>query len=121
MGGLELAFLMALTITMSGRANLCQSTPGTSCPERSTSISFFFAWMRFWRTSTRPTSRGCQWQNDEPLILGWKHDGLQTDHFVGLISDVQIYNRDLSLSEIRDLYNHGRSTHQPNTAMEAVS
>jgi len=59
-------------------------------------------------------------QNDEPLILGWKHDGLPTDHFIGLISDVQIYNRDLSLSEIRDLYNYGKSTHRPDTILNAV-
>ena len=59
-------------------------------------------------------------QNDEPLIVGWKHDGLKTDHFIGLISDVQIYDRDLSLSEIRDLYNYGKSTHRPDTILNAV-
>ena len=59
-------------------------------------------------------------QNDEPLIVGWKHDGLKTDRFIGLISDVQIYDRDLSLSEIRDLYNYGKSTHRPDTILNAV-
>ncbi len=44
-------------------------------------------------------------QTSEPLILGWKFNGIPSDHFAGLIDEARIYNRALSLAEIQELYN----------------
>ena len=41
----------------------------------------------------------------EPLIIGWKFNGIDLDHFAGLIDELRIYNIALSASEIQDLYN----------------
>jgi len=50
-------------------------------------------------------------KNDKPLVLGWKYEGHKIDYFVGLISDVQIYDRSLDPQEIQELYIFGKSTH----------
>lgn len=44
------------------------------------------------------------YQNNEPLIIGWKYNGIVADHFSGLIDEVRIYNRALSEAEIQALY-----------------
>lgn len=51
-------------------------------------------------------------KNNDPLVLGWKYGGVPDDHFVGLIGEVQIYDRVLSVIEIRDLYNYGSVIHK---------
>jgi len=42
-------------------------------------------------------------QNDEPLMIGWKFNGIPQDRFVGFMRELQIYNRALSESEIKKL------------------
>lgn len=44
------------------------------------------------------------YQSDQPLIIGWKYNGITEDHFSGLIDELRIYNRALSESEIQELY-----------------
>ena len=50
----------------------------------------------------KPVSPG---RSSEPLFIGWKYEGIEIDHFNGMISDVRIYSRELTLQEIRILYN----------------
>ena len=47
--------------------------------------------------------------NREPLIIGWKYDGIRENYFAGKMRDVLIYNRALTNREIYDLYIAGRS------------
>lgn len=44
------------------------------------------------------------YQSDQPLIIGWKYNGITEDHFSGLIDELRIYNRALSESKIQELY-----------------
>lgn len=40
----------------------------------------------------------------EPLIIGWKHEGISLDRFSGLLSDVRVYNVALTTQELKALY-----------------
>jgi hypothetical protein len=42
-------------------------------------------------------------QTAEPLLIGWKFGGIVSDHFAGLIDELQIYNRALSASEVNTI------------------
>lgn len=39
----------------------------------------------------------------EPLLIGWKYNGVTNDHFAGSIDELRIYNRALTPSEIQQL------------------
>ncbi len=52
---------------------------------------------QFNRVRARPS------QNKEPLVLGWKHCGIPSDHLRGALSNVMIFNRALSTEEITSL------------------
>jgi hypothetical protein len=48
--------------------------------------------------------------NCEPLVIGWKYGGIETDHLAGMICEVRIYNRPLSVPELHALFSAGRCT-----------
>ena len=43
-------------------------------------------------------------QNGEPLIIGWKCEGIGLDYFAGMIRDLRIYARRLTDQEIYELH-----------------
>jgi hypothetical protein len=43
-------------------------------------------------------------QTAEPLVIGWKFNGITDDHFAGLIDELRLYNRALTDSEIQQHY-----------------
>lgn len=41
------------------------------------------------------------YQSAQPLVIGWKYNGITADHYSGLMDDIRIYNRALSAKEIQ--------------------
>jgi hypothetical protein len=41
----------------------------------------------------------------DPLVIGWKYNGISDDFFQGLLDEVRIYDEALSASQIQELYN----------------
>jgi len=43
---------------------------------------------------------------NEPTYIGWRYNGMDTNHFPGYIDEILIFNRALNNDEITDIYNN---------------
>jgi hypothetical protein len=55
------------------------------------------------------TVSSAPFQTSDPLVVGWKFNGIGIDHFSGLIDELRIYNAALSESQIQELCNGSTS------------